>query len=140
LRLDRTAGETLRVAAQPISLPTTQVRLTNQIESVVQLNKLRITAAGPGPSVGTPVEISGLPADSRLKPGESCDLTVQFSSPPDPETVLVVDQSQVLSEPDRNAIWNLVFDARSEENLTREIKVHAPPSMFVSPDRPDDSV
>ncbi|MGV9868077.1 thioredoxin domain-containing protein, partial [Rhodococcus koreensis] len=32
LRLDRTAGESLRVTAQPISFPTTEVRLTNQIE------------------------------------------------------------------------------------------------------------
>ena len=53
---------------------------------------------------------------------------------------IIVDQSDVVVEPDRQALWRKVFDSSATPQLTTEIRVGAVPGQFVSADRPDDRV
>jgi hypothetical protein len=139
LRLDHTTGDVLLFEPGPITQATTKARLTNTIESPVVVHGLRVTATGSSTSV--PLDISGLPPDGRLAPGASCDVALTFPSPAtDSDLTLVADQSGVVVEPDRTAIWNAVFDRLTEARLKQNIRVRAYPPMFVDPSRPDDEV
>jgi hypothetical protein len=79
-----------------------------------------------------PRRVSGVPhacGPGLFKPGESCDLAVQFDSPqPGPNATVVVDQSRAVADPDRDAIWPPVFDRRSEANLIRPVTAHTLPN------------
>ncbi|GAA4036348.1 hypothetical protein GCM10022247_72610 [Allokutzneria multivorans] len=151
LRLDRTTGDMLVLQPQPVSQGVIPARLSNPTESAVtSLGTLRAVAVTtPQPTMRTvvrpvdptvPLTISGLPASGRLGPGESCDVTLSgFSAQQQVESV-ALDQSRLTVDPDRAAIWALVFDRRTEGRLTRQVRAQAVAEMFGSADRPTDRV
>lgn len=139
LRLDRAGGDVLQVHAPALAPPTITMTLTNGIESPVLLDGLR--AAAIGANTQLPLALDQLPPDSRLGPGESCDVRLTLGAgAADPEFALLVDQVDVRVEPDEKAIWELIFDKHTEQKLVRDVQIHALAAMFKDPARPDDQV
>ncbi|MGV9870777.1 hypothetical protein [Rhodococcus koreensis] len=139
LRLDRPVGDVLLFEPGPVTQPITEARLTNVIESPVIIHGVRIFATGSTTRV--PLAVSDLPADGRLAPGASADVRLTFPSlVTDPDLICVLDQSKVVVEPNRSAIWNLVFDRLTEARLKQNVQVRAHPAMFRDDTRPDDEV
>ncbi|WP_158895885.1 hypothetical protein [Amycolatopsis anabasis] len=147
LRLDRTTGDLLSLQPKPITGVSVEARLTNPIESPVQVGALRAGAvieppphSGPttqtvvSPRAGwVPLTITGLPASGGLAPGAGCDLVLTPDGLPGPVQGVVLDQSGLVVEPDRAKIWELVFDRSTDGRLTREVRAEAVPEMFTGP-------
>jgi hypothetical protein len=76
--------------------------------------------------------------------GETMSIEVVLVAPepiqsPGPNTILF-DQSDVAVEPDKLAIWNLVFDRIAAAQMTLSVPAEAVPLLFSSLDRPGDRV
>jgi hypothetical protein len=138
LRLDRPAGPVLQCDPRVITQPVIDAKLTNAIESAVVIRDLRAAAVG---ATDVPIQTDGLAPDIRLAPGASCAvrMTLQgpVTAPPQP---IDLHQSDISVEPDRQAIWDLVFDRHTEAKLTRDVNVRAVPELFHNAARPDDEV
>ena len=140
LRIDKTAGDVLNVSPGAATAEGLKYSLTNAIESPVRID--RVAAAV---SVGDkliPLRVEQFTAGQRLAPGASIEVVLVAPEPiqsPGPNTILF-DQSDVAVEPDKLAIWNLVFDRSAAAQMTRSVTAEAVPLLFSSLDRPGDRV
>ncbi|MCT9934395.1 hypothetical protein N5079_29740 [Planotetraspora sp. A-T 1434] len=138
LRLDRTAGDVLALTPTESSATRITARLVNEIESPVRPGRLVAVALCGDRRV--PLRIEGLPGDAVLPAGEGVDVRLVPESPlPDGGAdTIALDQSDAVAEPDRQAIWALVFDRTAQPQLTRDVRVEAVPALFAGP--PGDQV
>jgi hypothetical protein len=140
LRIDKTAGDVLNASPGAATAEGLKYSLTNAIESPVRID--RVAAAV---SVGDkliPLRVEQFTAGQRLAPGASIEVVLVAPEPiqsPGPNTILF-DQSDVAVEPDKLAIWNLVFDRSAAAQMTRSVTAEAVPLLFSSLDRPGDRV
>ncbi|GLW26852.1 hypothetical protein Mame01_68940 [Microbispora amethystogenes] len=133
LRFDRTAGDVLTLTVTAASAAHIEARLTNAIESRVRPGNPAALAVCAGRQI--PLRIEGLADDLVLSPGEGLDVRLVPRTPL-PETGaqgVVLDQSEVVVDPDRDAIWALVFDRTAQPQLVREVSVEAVPALFAGP-------
>ncbi|MGH3930010.1 MAG: hypothetical protein ACRDTF_08550 [Pseudonocardiaceae bacterium] len=140
LRLDRTAGQVLAVGLESAGSEGFAARLTNLIESPVRIDQL--SAVGLVNNQRIPLAVTGLEPGHRIEPGGTAAVILV---PTTPVAALALDavalqESGVVVEPDREAIWRLVFDNRANAELTKAVTVRAVPQQFTSPDRPNDQV
>ncbi|MGH3939692.1 MAG: hypothetical protein ACRDTG_13885 [Pseudonocardiaceae bacterium] len=140
LRLDRTVGPVLAVSLEGAGPGGFAARLTNLIESPVRIDQL--SAIGLVDKQRVALTVTGLTPGHRIEPGTTAAIVLV---PATPLAVLALDavaldESGVVVEPDRQAIWRLVFDDRANTELTKAVTVRAVPQQFTSPDRPNDQV
>jgi len=141
LRIDKTVGDVLNVAAGAATLQGLEYRLANAIESAVRIDRFAATAVVGEKRI--PLRIDRLAAGQRLAPGEKVDILLVAPEPipaPGPDAI-VFDQSDVAVEPDAQALWTLAFNRSAAAQMTRPVTVEAFAVLFSSPDdRPNDRV
>src|SRR5580693_9173712 len=140
LRIDKTAGDVLNVSPGAATAEGLKYSLTNAIESPVRIDRLAVTTAVGDKLV--PLRVDQFTTGQRLAPGASIEVVLVAPEPiqsPGPNTILF-DQSDVAVEPDKLAIWNLVFDRSAAAQMTRSVTAEAVPLLFSSLDRPGDRV
>ncbi|GLX10719.1 hypothetical protein Misp03_76450 [Microbispora sp. NBRC 16548] len=133
LRFDCTAGDVLTLTVTAASAAHIEARLTNGIESRVRPGRPAALAVCADRQI--PLSIEGLADDLVLPPGEGLDVRLVPRTPL-PETgaqSVVLDQSGVVVDPDREAIWARVFDRTAQPQLVREVSVEAVPALFAGP-------
>jgi hypothetical protein len=142
LRIDRTADKVLTEELGEPGPEGFPIRFSNPIESPVRIEHLSAVAM-----IGdtrTPLRfqsVEGISMGPVLQPGEAGGAMLIPQQPlPAGNVEIVVDQSELVVEPDRQALWRNVFDSSATPQLTTEIHVGAVPGQFVSADRPDDRV
>ncbi|MFI6386048.1 hypothetical protein [Nonomuraea sp. NPDC050540] len=133
LRLDDTAGDVLELVPLTAVPKRVTARLVNAIESPVRVDRLKAVAVAAGRRV--PLTVEGGPAGKLLAPGEELEIAL-VPAEPLPDTgayTIVLDQSGVAVQVDREAVWKAVFDDSAKPRLSREVSVVAVPAMFGDP-------
>jgi hypothetical protein len=140
LRLDRTAGEPLVVAVEQAPGGELDAIITNVIESAVRVGALAAASIlKDGRRV--PLALDGVDDGTVLPPGGKAQARLRplAAFAPDELDEVVVDQSGIVTEPDRAAIWSLAFDRSAGAQLARAVSVEAVRALF-APDASGDSV
>ncbi|WP_338682111.1 hypothetical protein QD712_06620 [Streptomyces acidiscabies] len=140
LRLENMVGDALTLTLGEVGTDRITGTLANGTESPARVDRLGVSAVLGDREV--PLRVEGLAAGRRLAPDERAEIVLVPGEPlpaggPDR---IVLDQSGVVTEPDRKAVWDRVYDRTADPQLTRAIQVEAVASMFTALDRPTDRV
>ncbi|MGA4844266.1 hypothetical protein [Streptomyces sp. G45] len=140
LRLETMVGDALTLTLGDVRPDRITGTLANGTESPARIDRLSASAVIGEREV--PLRIDGLAGGRRLAPGEQAEIALVPGEtlPAGGPDRLVLDQSGVVTEPDRQAVWDRVFDRTADPQLTRRIQVEAVASMFTAADRPADRV
>jgi hypothetical protein len=130
LRLEHTAGDVLIMTPTAATPTRITAKLTNGIESPVRLDRLSAIALIDGRRI--PLSIEGLPEGKLLTPGEGLEISFVPAEPlPDKGAdAIMLDQSGLAVQPDRETVWTAVFDDSAKPQLSRQITVEAVPIQF----------
>ncbi|MFF3940461.1 hypothetical protein [Streptomyces phaeofaciens] len=140
LRLETMAGDALTLALDELRPDRIAATLTNATESPARIEWLSASALLGDREI--PLRIDCLPPGHRLEPGGHLPVAlVPAETLPEagPDRI-VLDQAGVVGEPDRQAVWNRVFDHTATPQLARSVQVEALPALFTASDRPTDRV
>ncbi|MFI8930572.1 hypothetical protein ACIG3E_23185 [Streptomyces sp. NPDC053474] len=140
LRLENMVGDALTLTLADVRPDRITGTLANDTESPARIDRLGVSAVLGEREV--PLRVDGLAAGRRLAADERAEIVLVPGEtlPAGGPDRLVLDQSGVVTEPDRQAVWDRVFDHTANPQLTRKIQVEAVASMFTAPDRPADRV
>ncbi|MFI6642537.1 hypothetical protein [Streptomyces sp. NPDC050504] len=140
LRLENMVGDALTLTLDDVRPDRITGTLANDTESPARIDRLGVSAVLGEREV--PLRVDGLTGGRRLAPGERAEVVLVPGEPlPAGGPVrLVLDQSGVVTEPDRRAVWDRIYDRTANPQLTRRIQVEAVASMFTAADRPTDRV
>lgn len=140
LRLENMVGDALTLTLGDVQPDRITGTLANDTESPARIDRLGVSAVLGEREV--PLRVDGLTGGRRLAPGERAEIVLVPGEtlPAGGPDRLVLDQSGVVTEPDRQAVWDRIFDRTADPQLTRRIQVEAVASMFTAVDRPTDRV
>ncbi len=138
-RFDRMNGELMTATVTDGDQPGHfTIQLTNAIESPLEVTTLAASLLT-GEIESDATMIPGAPLPQRLAPGESLTVTVTPKTPfsgPLPIGLTVeplLDFAGVRVVPDREAIWNTIFDTSTAVETRRTVHVKLYPFMFDAP-------